>query len=281
MCNLSSFFCLSLQGAWVWDICGCSSHENGYHHHSTHFMYPGPPQGAEAEISKDAQLMQYEAHIGDKVNGQGSEPGEKIAFPVRVEVADVAESVQVLRSWELSCLSQSTMKLRIKNKTQALSFQERTKHFRDRAVALWTTVLPLLATGHYVQCWACKVAGLRSIKLFSFELLLTFLSLVSCVCGVFYDQVTMLGLFSFCLSLHSIIMMFTLMVVTNSSSTWNGTCMPETTRWCGEGRFGVLAEALNAGAQDIVYRVWIDKKKSREWQGRTWRCRLTNGRLRN
>lgn len=74
----------------------------------------------------------------------------------------------------------------------------------------------------------------------------------------------MLGLFSFCLSLHSIIMMFTLMVVTNSSSTWNGTCMPETTRWCGEGRFGVLAEALNAGAQDIVYRVWIDKKKSRE-----------------
>ena len=56
------------------------------------FWESGPPQGAEADISKETLVnQQHGAQLGEKGNSQGSEPGitkGKIAFPVRLEAAD-------------------------------------------------------------------------------------------------------------------------------------------------------------------------------------------------
>jgi len=92
MWDLSSFLCSPLKGAWVWDGRGCHSRGNGCSQHSAHFGNPGPPQGAEADISKETRVSQrHGAQLGEKGNSQGSELAitkGKIAFPVRLEAAD-------------------------------------------------------------------------------------------------------------------------------------------------------------------------------------------------
>lgn len=62
---------------------------------------PGPPQGAEADISKETHVSQrHGAQLGEKENSQGSQPGitkGKITFPVRLEAADRG------RKWASTC----------------------------------------------------------------------------------------------------------------------------------------------------------------------------------
>lgn len=73
----------------------------------------------------------------------------------------------------------------------------------------------------------------------------------------------MVDMFSFCLFLHAITIMFTLTVATNSFSMQNETFVPNATRWCRGRQAGQDRRALECRDTGHGVQAWADKKKGR------------------